>query len=74
VTNFANSCTHGFLPPYKGERYHLNAFHNRPLPSGYKELFNFRHSSLRMIIENCFARLKRRLCILNGMPEYLLVR
>jgi hypothetical protein len=27
-----------------------------------------------MIIENCFARLKRRWHILNGIPGYLLVR
>jgi hypothetical protein len=71
------ACNHArgvFLPPYKGERYHLNAYRNRPLPRGYKELFNFRHSSLRMIIEHCFARLKRRWRILNGIPRYLLVR
>ncbi|XP_062166997.1 protein ALP1-like [Alnus glutinosa] len=74
VADSAYPCTRGFLPPYKGERYHLNTYRNRPLPRGYKELFNFRHSSLRMIIENCFARLKRRWRILNGIPGYLLVR
>jgi len=74
VADCAYPCTLGFLPPYKGEWYHLNAYRNMPLPRGYRELFNFRHSSLRMIIENCFARLKRRWRILNGIPGYLLVR
>ncbi|XP_062170997.1 uncharacterized protein LOC133876767 [Alnus glutinosa] len=60
VTDSAYPCTRGFLPPYKGERYHLSHFRNRPLPRGYKELFNFRHFSLRMMFENCFSRLKRR--------------
>ncbi|XP_062170991.1 protein ALP1-like [Alnus glutinosa] len=73
VVDSAYPCTRGFLPPNKGKRYHLNAFRNRLLPRGYKELFNFRHSSQRMIIKNCFARLKRRWRILNGMPGYLLV-
>jgi hypothetical protein len=49
-------------------------FRNKPLPRGYNELFNFRHSSLRMIIENCFAKLKRRWHILYDMPRYLLIR
>jgi hypothetical protein len=74
VVDLAYPCTWGFLPPYKGKRYHLSQFHNKPLPRGYKELFNYRHSSLRMVIENCFARLKMRWHILNRMPRYLLPR
>ncbi|XP_062085505.1 uncharacterized protein LOC133791599 [Humulus lupulus] len=49
-------CTKGFLPPYRGEIYHLqeyNSGHNRP--RGMKELFNYRHSSLRNAIEQCFG-------------------
>jgi hypothetical protein len=74
VADFAYPYTRGFLPPYKGERYHLSHFRNRALPRGYKELFNFRHSSLRMIIENYFYRLKRKWCILYDMHGYLLTR
>jgi hypothetical protein len=35
VADSAYPCTRGFLPPYKGERYHLNTYRNRPLPRGY---------------------------------------
>ncbi|KAL7184337.1 hypothetical protein ACSBR2_026480 [Camellia fascicularis] len=42
----------GFLAPYCSERYHLEQFRGyRRCPNGYKELFNYRHSSLRNVIE-----------------------
>ena len=36
------------------------------------ELFNYRHSSLRNVIERCFGLLKARFPILKAMPPYLL--
>ncbi|XP_060673309.1 uncharacterized protein LOC107417030 [Ziziphus jujuba] len=52
-------CTMGFLPSFRGERYHLQEYHGRgPQPRGPKELFNYRHSSLRNVIERCFGVLK----------------
>ncbi|XP_060667620.1 protein ALP1-like [Ziziphus jujuba] len=52
-------CTVGFLPPFQGERYHLQEYHGRGRqPRGPKELFNYRHSSLRNVIERCFGVLK----------------
>ncbi|XP_062103289.1 protein ALP1-like [Humulus lupulus] len=49
----------GFLAPYRGERYHLRRFRGRGNhPRGAMELFNYRHSSLRNVIERCFGLLK----------------
>ncbi|CAI0383660.1 unnamed protein product [Linum tenue] len=41
-------------------------------PRGRKELFNFRHSSLRNVIERCFGVLKARFPILKFMRSYSL--
>ncbi|KAK2658230.1 hypothetical protein Ddye_004763 [Dipteronia dyeriana] len=55
----------GFLTPYRGpER----------APRGPKELFNYRHSSLRNVIERCFGVLKARFAVLKNMPNYILRR
>ncbi|XP_059670983.1 uncharacterized protein LOC132316526 [Cornus florida] len=45
-----------FLAPYRGERYHLQEYRGRRI-RGPHELFNYRHSSLRNVIERCFAHL-----------------
>ena len=39
-------------------------------PKTYKELFNYKHSSLRNIIECCFSMLKVCLSILKMMSSY----
>ncbi|XP_062074948.1 protein ALP1-like [Humulus lupulus] len=63
----------GFLAPYRGERYHLRRFRGRGNhPRAAMELFNYRHSSLRNVIERCFGLLKVRFPILKSMPPYLL--
>lgn len=64
-------CTGGFLPPFRGQRYHAQEYRgqNRQ-PRSREELFNYRHSSLRMTIERCFGVLKNRFPILNLMPPY----
>ncbi|XP_028762826.1 protein ALP1-like [Neltuma alba] len=65
------SCTGGFLPPYRGERYHAQEYQGRGRQArNAKELFNYRHSSLRMTIERCFGVLKARFPILKLMPSY----
>ncbi|KAK5826076.1 hypothetical protein PVK06_020984 [Gossypium arboreum] len=51
----------GFITPYRGVRYHLKEF------SAYaKELFNLRHSSLRITIERVFGILKKRFRVLDA--------
>ena len=63
-------CTFGFLPPYLTKRYHLRDFWGGDHPEGAKELFNYRHSSLRNVIERCFSILKARFPVLKMMPRY----
>lgn len=71
VVDSGYPCISGFLPPYRGERYHLQEYRGRRnQPIRYKELFNYRHSSLRNIIERCFGVLKTRFPILRMMPCY----
>ena len=64
-----------FLPPYKSTRYHAQGFQgaNRQ-PTTPQELFNYRHSSLRMVIERYFGVLKARFLILNEMHSFSLSR
>jgi len=60
----------GFIAPYRGVRYHLKEIEGRR-PQNARELFNFRHSSLRSTIERSFALLKNRFGILdNKKPKY----
>jgi hypothetical protein len=64
-------CYKGFLPPFRRERYHLQTFqHGQELPRTMRELFNYRHSSLRSVVECSFAVLKNRFPILYKMPPY----
>ncbi|KAM1575948.1 hypothetical protein PS2_032196 [Malus domestica] len=61
----------GFLAPYRKVRYHLRDFRGRgKRPRGAMELFNFRHSSLRNVVERCIGVLKNRFPILKLMPNY----
>ena len=66
----------GFLAPYRGSRYHFQDFRaSRSGPRTRVELFNYRHSSLRNVIERTFGVLKSRFAILTGkMPNYMFTR
>jgi hypothetical protein len=52
------ACHPGSFPPFTSTRYYLNEFSARHYPKNVKELFNLRHSSLRVTIESAFAALK----------------
>jgi hypothetical protein len=54
----------GFLPPFRGVRYHLNEWGSNPVQNE-KELFNLRHSALRVQVERAFGSLKRRFKFLD---------
>jgi hypothetical protein len=60
------ACRNGFLPPYRGIRYHLIEFGNRNHPTNAKELFNLRHSSLGVTVERTFGALKGRFGIVDN--------
>ena len=59
----------GFLPPFRGVRYHLNEWGSNPLQNE-KELFNLRHSSLRVAVERAFGSLKRRFKVLDDATPF----
>jgi hypothetical protein len=56
---------HGFLPPYRGVRYHLSEFSSTNHPTNAKKLFNLRHSSLRVTVR-AFGALKGRFRIIHN--------
>ncbi|KAF8393860.1 hypothetical protein HHK36_020058 [Tetracentron sinense] len=59
----------GFIPPYRGVRYHLKEYSNHS-PENEKELFNLRHSSLRTTVERAFGVLKKRFRVLDVEPYW----
>ena len=61
---------HGYLAPYKGERYHVPDFHRGVAPRTPKEKFNKIHSSKRNVIERGFGVLKMKWQLLLKMPSY----
>jgi hypothetical protein len=44
-----------FLLPYRATRYHLSEYGGGRNPQNPKELFNLRHSSLRVTIDRTFG-------------------
>ena len=65
------ACRPCVLPPFRGTRYHLNKLSSRNYPKDAKELFNPRHSSLRVTVERVFGALKNRFKILDQKPFHL---
>ncbi|KAG5786537.1 hypothetical protein H9Q69_014371 [Fusarium xylarioides] len=65
------ACT-GLLVPYISVRYHLNDWKvSLEGPQNKEELYNLRHSRLRIIVELTFGRVKRKFRIMRSSPpEY----
>ncbi|XP_030532197.1 uncharacterized protein LOC115742200 [Rhodamnia argentea] len=70
VVDSGYASTSGFLTPFKGDRYHINDFRRNARPTNAREPFNYRHSSLRNVIERSFGALKNRFFILRRMPPF----
>nr|XP_020167523.1 protein ALP1-like [Aegilops tauschii subsp. strangulata] len=60
------ACRPRVLPPFRKTRYHLNEFAGRNYPRTPQELFNLRHSSLR--VEMAFGALKNWFKIQDQKP------
>ena len=60
----------GFLAPYKVQYYHLNEWRQNHTPQTKNELFDYKHSSARNVIERCFEFLKMRWVILRERSWY----
>ena len=54
--------------PIGGVRYHLSEFGSHNYPTYVRELFNLRHSSLRVTVDRAFGPLKTRFRILDNIP------
>ena len=59
----------GFLAPYRGTNYHIRD-RRRQGGDPRNERFNYRHASLRNVVERTFGLWKNRFRILNGIPRY----
>jgi hypothetical protein len=59
------ACCPRLLTSFRSTRYHLNEFSSRFYPKNAKELFNLRHTSVRVTAETTFAALKNRFKILD---------
>jgi hypothetical protein len=60
--------------PFSGVRYHLNEWGRNPVQNE-KELFNRRHCSLRIIVEQAFGALKRIFKVLDdASPFFFLMK
>jgi len=68
VVDARYACRPGFLLPYRGTRYHLKDYGDRNYPTNLRELFNLRHSSLRVIVERAFGALQNRFRIIDNKP------
>ena len=76
ISNAGLGARPGLLLPYPSTRYHLNEWRDGgEAPKTKEELYNLRHSRLRVVVEMAFGGLKKKFRILRGSaPEYSLER
>lgn len=73
VADAGYSNNDNLLTPYKKVRYHLREIKlSKLVPKDKYELFNYRHSSLRNIVERCFGIFKRRWRIFDRSHQFSL--
>ncbi|XP_042961477.1 uncharacterized protein LOC122296110 [Carya illinoinensis] len=70
LVDSAFPCMEGYILSYPRVRYHRSERHGNHTFQGYKDLFNYRHSSIRNVIERTFGVLKRHFRLLKNMLEY----
>jgi hypothetical protein len=65
-----------FPTSLQGVRYHLSEYGPRNRPTNARELYNLRHSSLRVTVERGIGALKGRFRILDNKPfhKYVAMR
>jgi len=63
----------GYLGPFRQTWYHHNQFQNQAPPNNHKEKFNWRHSSLRCVIERTFGVWKGKWRIMQDRAWYNIV-
>ncbi|PPS16327.1 hypothetical protein GOBAR_AA04245 [Gossypium barbadense] len=67
LANAGYGIRNGYITLYHGVQYHLKEF-NAQGPKNAEELFNLRHSSLRITIERGFGILKKQFRVLDAEP------
>jgi hypothetical protein len=61
----------GFLPPHCNQKYHHETLRqSRIPPKNAMKFFNYKHSSLRSVVERTFRILKQRFKVLKYMPPF----
>jgi hypothetical protein len=68
LVDIGYACRLAFLPPYRGTMYHINEYGGRNYPTNVREIFNLKHSSLRVTVERTFASLKNCFHIIDNKP------
>lgn len=58
------------LTPYRRTRYHLKEFQSNNRPENPRELYNLRHSSLRVTVERSIGVLKKRFQLIGKSSSY----
>ena len=71
LANAGYNCSHRLLTPFRGIRYHLQETARHGLrPATPEELYNLRHSQVRIIVKKAIRRHKNTFKIHTSRPSY----